>query len=94
MNLPPPYIPSLLAHSNILLLSMLIREKLMGTNYLDSICTLRITLRYENKGYVLDEDLPELADDATNEQAVTYDNHYDELNNVACLMLATMSYEL
>ena len=61
-NLPPP--PT---HStpNLSLLSILSKDKLTGPNYLDWIRALRIALRYDDKEYLLDEDLPILNDDAS-----------------------------
>lgn len=50
-------------------------EKLIGPNYLDWIYTLRIRLMYENKVYVLDEDLPERDDESTDEDMATYNKH-------------------
>lgn len=59
----PPY-------SNFSLLSVLSREKITRPNYLDWIRTLRISLIYENKVYVLDDDIPEVTNDDTNDQIV------------------------
>ncbi|KAJ9546740.1 hypothetical protein OSB04_019283 [Centaurea solstitialis] len=39
------------------------QDKLNGPNHLDWIRTLRISLAYENKEYLLDEDLPILNDE-------------------------------
>lgn len=69
-------------------------EKLIGPNYLDWIYTLRITLGYEGKQYILDDDFPLLDDDSSKEELVSYNKYYDESTKFNCLMLATMSYEL
>lgn len=90
-NLPPTTLSS---HSNFSLLSMLSREKVMGPGYLDWIRTFRITLRYKNKQYVLDEDTTELLDDATEEQVATYYKNYDESNKFYCLIIANMTSKL
>ncbi|GJT31029.1 retrotransposon protein, putative, ty1-copia subclass [Tanacetum coccineum] len=54
--------------SNFSLLSVLGRERLIGPNYLDWMRNLRFTLRYENKEYVLDEKIPIIDDDSTQEE--------------------------
>ena len=91
-NLPPPP-PLPTQNSSFSLLSVLNRERLNqdGSNYIDWIRTLRFTLRYENKEYVLDNDIPELGEDATPDEITAYNKHYDESTKVACLMLATMA---
>ena len=90
-NLPPP--PT---HStpNLSLLSILSKDKLTGPNYLDWVRALRIALRYEDKKYLLDEDLPILNDDASPEAEAEYNKQDTESRKVACLMLASMSPEL
>ncbi|KAJ9546436.1 hypothetical protein OSB04_018979 [Centaurea solstitialis] len=69
--LPPPTHST----SNITLLSILSKGKLTVPNYLDWIRSLRISLRYEDKEYLLDEDLPILEDGAIPEAVVEYDKH-------------------
>ena len=90
---PPPPPPPPTQNSSFSLMPVLNREKLKedGSNYLDWIRTLRITLRYENKEYVLDEDVPVLGENPTPEEVNAYNKHYDESTKVACLMLATMA---
>ncbi|KAJ9551125.1 hypothetical protein OSB04_015170 [Centaurea solstitialis] len=90
-NLPPPPTHST---SNPTLLSILSKDKLTGPNYLDWIRALRIALRYEDKEYLLDEDLPILDDEASPEAVAEYEKHDKESRKVACLMLASMSPEL
>ena len=90
-NLPPPPTHST---SNLTLLSILSKDKLTGPNYLDWIRALRIALRYEDKVYLLDEDLPILDDEASPEAVAEYEKHDMESRKVACLMLASMSPEL
>ena len=90
----PPATKPTPTHSNFNLLSILTREKLTGPNYLDWIRSLRIALRYEDKEYVLDNDLPILSENPTEAEVSTYEKHDEESIKVACLMLATMSSEL
>ena len=90
-NIPSPPTHST---SNILLLSILSKDKLTGPNYLDWIRALRIALRYEDKEYLLDEDLPILNDDASPEAEAEYNKQDTESRKVACLMLASLSPEL
>ena len=51
-------------------------------------------MRYENKEYVLDNDVPKLREDATPDKVTAYTNHYDESTKVVCLMLVTMASSL
>ncbi|KAJ9557164.1 hypothetical protein OSB04_011778 [Centaurea solstitialis] len=90
-NLPPPPTHST---SNLTLLSILSKDKLTVPNYLDWIRALRIALRYEDKEYLLDEDLPILDDEASPEAVDEYNKHDMESRKVACLMLASMSPKL
>ncbi|GJS51005.1 hypothetical protein Tco_0624367 [Tanacetum coccineum] len=56
--------------------------------------TLGFTLRYENKEYVLDEKIPTIDDDSTQEEIKAYQKHYDDVNKVSCIMASSMSPEL
>lgn len=94
-NLPPPPLPHPPPpHSNFSLLSVLSREKLTRPNYLDWMCSLRITLRYEGKEYVLDEDLLELNDESNDEDVASYSKHYDKSTKVDFLVLEIIHFEL
>ena len=56
---------------------------------------MRIVLKQERKLYVLDEPLPEEpADNAPRAEKNAYEKHHNDSIDVACLMLATMSFEL
>ena len=60
--LPPPPPPN----SNFGLISVLQRQVLTGgANYLDWMRNLRITLRYDNRKYVLDEQIPLINEHST-----------------------------
>ncbi|GJU93276.1 putative RNA-directed DNA polymerase [Tanacetum coccineum] len=89
---PPAPNPS--HNSSFSLLSVLGRERLTGPNYMDWIRNLRFTLRYENKEYVLDEQIPTINDNSTQEEIEAHQKHYDDANKVSCIMAASMSPEL
>ncbi|GJT50517.1 hypothetical protein Tco_0976674 [Tanacetum coccineum] len=55
---------------------------------------MRFTLRYENKEYVLDEQIPTINDDSTQEEIKAHQKHYDDANKVSCIMASSMSPEL
>ncbi|KAK9088831.1 hypothetical protein Scep_027913 [Stephania cephalantha] len=75
--------------------SILEKDKLSGTNFLDWFRNLRIVLKHERKLYVLDAPIPE--DPPANATKAVNDAHNKHINNstdVACIMLATMVPEL
>ncbi|WJX29428.1 hypothetical protein P8452_18069 [Trifolium repens] len=82
--------------SNNILRSILDKEKLSGTNFLDWHRNLRIVLKHDNKLYVLEEPLPaeEPASNAPKAERDAYKKHVEDDNETACLMLATMNSEL
>ncbi|GJV20559.1 hypothetical protein Tco_1369579 [Tanacetum coccineum] len=77
VNPPAPY-PA--HNSNFPLLSILGRERLTSPNYMDWMRNLRFTLRYENKKYVLDEQIPTIDDDSTQEEIEAHQKYYDDAN--------------
>ena len=81
---------------NMSMRSILEKEKLTGTNFLDWHRNLRIVLRQERKLYVLDEALPEEEPgaSATKAQKDAYSKHLNDSIDVTCLMLASMNSEL
>ncbi|KAJ9560965.1 hypothetical protein OSB04_006125 [Centaurea solstitialis] len=81
--------------NNLFLRSILEKDKLTGANFLDWERNLMIVLRHERKWYVLEEPLGEAppANAATNVRNA-YRKHSDDLLDVGCLMLATMSPDL
>ncbi|KAJ9560137.1 hypothetical protein OSB04_005297 [Centaurea solstitialis] len=81
--------------NNLSLRSILEKGKLTGSNFLDWERNLMIVLRHERKLYVLEEPLRE-APPATAPAAArnAHKKHSDDLLDVACLMLATMSPDL
>nr|GEU59601.1 hypothetical protein [Tanacetum cinerariifolium] len=89
-----PPVPNTSTNSNFTLLSVLGRERLTGPNYMDWMRKLRFTLRYENKEYVLDEQIPTINDDTTQDEIKAHQKHYDDANKVSCVMASSMSPEL
>nr|GEX70392.1 hypothetical protein [Tanacetum cinerariifolium] len=89
---PPAPNPS--TNSNFTLLLVLRRERLTDLNYMDWMQNLRFTLRYENKEYVLDEQIPTINDDSTQAEIKAHQKHYDDENKVSCIMASSMSPEL
>ena len=82
-------------NSTMSLRSVLEKDKLIRTNFLDWFRNFRIVLKQERKLYVLDEPLPEEpADNALRAEKNAYEKHHNDSIDVACLMLATMSSEL
>ncbi|GJW55645.1 zinc knuckle CX2CX4HX4C containing protein [Tanacetum coccineum] len=55
---------------------------------------LRFTLRYDNKEYVLDDQIPTIDNDSTQEEFEAHRKHYDHANKVSCIMASSMSREL
>ncbi|KAJ9553749.1 hypothetical protein OSB04_017794 [Centaurea solstitialis] len=81
--------------NNLSLRSILEKDKLTCSNFLDWERNLQIVLRHERKWYVLEEPLGE-APPANTSAAIrnAYQKRLDDLLDVGCLMLATMNREL
>ena len=81
--------------NNFCVRSVVERDKLTGTNFLDWQRNLRIVLRQERKLHVIDVPRPEpLLEGASRAQQNVYQKHIDDDTDVTCLMLANMSPEL
>jgi len=82
--------------SNFNLWSILDREKLNGTNFVDWNRNLRIVLRQEKKEYILDTPYPEEPQNVAHTTSAyrAYVKHTDDAVDVQCLMLACMNSEL
>jgi len=92
-DLPPTPAPT--GNSGFTLLPILAKEKLMGPNYLDWMRALRLTLRYEDKEYVLDEQIIEIdRNTASPEEITAYNKHCTDSTKASCIMVSTMSSEL
>jgi hypothetical protein len=74
---------------------LLEKKKINGANFMDWYRNLRIILRQEKTEYVLSESYPEdlpASSSATDHRA--REKSYDDVLNVICLMLSTMSPDL
>ena len=81
-------------NSGFNLRSVLEKEKLNETNFIDWHRNLRIVFRQEKKEYVLEQPYPnDLPDNATTDRRA-YEKHCNDSLDVSCLMLATMSPDL
>ena len=79
----------------ISLRSILEKDKLNGTNFLDWYRNLRIVLRQERKEYILDQPIPEEpAANAPRAQKDAYNKHLNDSVDITCLMLGCMESEL
>ena len=88
--LPPPPPPT--QNSNFGLISVLQRKVLTGgAHYLDWIRNLRITLRYDNREYVLDDPIAPIDEYSTEEDIAANHKHVEDSNKVSCIMIASMS---
>jgi hypothetical protein len=84
-----------LVHNSLSIRSILDRDKLNSTNFLDWFRNLRIVLKHEKKSYVLEgpvSDPP--ASNATKAIKDAWAKHLDDASDVSCLMLASMIPEL
>jgi len=87
--------PKVAPNASFNLRSILDREKLSGTNFMDWYRNLRIVLKQEKKEYVLEEPYPDdPGANASEADRRAYEKHCDDSVDVSCLMLATMSLEL
>ena len=81
--------------TSLSLRSVLEKDKLNRTNFLDWYRNLRIVLKHERKAYVLDAPVPdEPKTNASGAVKSAYDKHVKDSINVSCLMLATMTPDL
>jgi hypothetical protein len=75
--------------------SLLEKEKLNGANFMDWYRNLRIVLRQENTEYVLTESYPDdIPASLSTADRRAHEKRCDDVLNVSCLMLATMSLDL
>ena len=77
--------------STFTLRSVLDKEKLNGTNFLDWSPNLRIVLKKERKMYVLDNEIPNEppANNAPRAERNAYSKHLNDSVDVTYLMLTT-----
>ncbi|XP_038706913.1 uncharacterized protein LOC120002286 [Tripterygium wilfordii] len=77
--------------NNLSLRSVLEKDKLNGTNFIDWYRNLRIVLKHEKKLYVLERVVPEEPPaTAPRVEKDVYKKHQDDSLDVGCLMLATV----
>ena len=82
-------------NNNTWLRSILLEEKLDGSNFYNWYQKLRIVLKQEGKGYVLRKPLPEnLGTNASHAVYDAWNKHYTDVVDVRSLMLGTMSSDL
>ncbi|GKA63750.1 retrotransposon protein, putative, ty1-copia subclass [Tanacetum coccineum] len=75
--------------------SMFEREKLSGTNFNDWLRRLKLVLRVEKKMFVIEQPIPPApAADSEANVLAEWNAIYDAYNEVACLMLGSMTPEL
>ena len=81
--------------SNLSLWSILEKDKLNGTNFLDWYRNLRIFIKKQRKEYILDQPVPdEPAANTSKAQKDAYSKHFNDSINVTCLMLGSIELEL
>ncbi|KAK8661417.1 hypothetical protein V6N13_091022 [Hibiscus sabdariffa] len=84
-----------MANNTISLRSLLEKEKLNGINFLDWFRNLRIVLKQERKEYVIEEAVPnDPGAKAPRADKDKFKKHMDDMLDVGCLMLATMTPKL
>ncbi|KAI3790891.1 hypothetical protein L2E82_04298 [Cichorium intybus] len=77
------------------ILSICSKVTLDGTSYNDWMRNIKMSLRFEDKEYVLEKELVEVDQEtATPEECASFKKHYDDATKVACIMVATMVPEL
>ncbi|KAK8669724.1 hypothetical protein V6N13_107148 [Hibiscus sabdariffa] len=84
-----------MANNTISLRSLPEKEKLNCMNFLDWFRNLRIVLKQERKEYVIEEPVPnEPGANAPRAEKDKFKKHMDDMVDVGCLKLATMTHEL
>ncbi|KAL4361042.1 hypothetical protein GQ457_04G019040 [Hibiscus cannabinus] len=84
-----------MANNTISLRSLLKKEELNGINFLDWFCNLRIVLKKKRKEYIIEEAVPnDPGPNAPRADKDKFKKHTDDMLDVGCLMLATMTPEL
>ncbi|CAA7021407.1 unnamed protein product [Microthlaspi erraticum] len=82
-------------HSSFSIRSVLEKEKLNGSNFLEWYRNLRIVLKQEKKDYVLEKKLPEKPKtNAQHAERNAWEKHSNDTVDVCCFMLATMNSDL
>ena len=74
--------------------SILEKDKLDNTNFVNWYRNLKIVLRAESKMYILEEPIPDEPEQQSGPVRRNWEKHVDDSLKVTCLMLACMSPEL
>ena len=80
--------------NNLSLRSILEKEKLNHTNFMDWYRNLRIVLKLEDRAYVLEDPIPDQPEEDDAEGMAFWEKHCTDSVQVSCLMLGTMIPEL
>ncbi|KAL4363528.1 hypothetical protein GQ457_04G019220 [Hibiscus cannabinus] len=84
-----------MANNMISLRSLLEKEKINGINFLDWFRNLRIVLKQERKEYVIEKPVPnDPSANAPRAEKDKFKKHMDDMLDIGCLMLATMTLVL
>ncbi|KAK8595523.1 hypothetical protein V6N13_016890 [Hibiscus sabdariffa] len=84
-----------MANNNLSLRSLLKKEKLNVINFLDWFRNLRIVLKHERKEHVIEKPVPkDPGADAPTADKDKFKKYMDDMVDVGCLMLATMTPQL
>ena len=81
-------------NSSFALKSILEKDKLNNTNFLEWHRNLRIVLKMAKRLYVLETPIPNAPENNTVVAKKAFDKHKEDAMEVACLMQATMSPDL
>ena len=85
----------IMSPSNINLRSILEANKLTGANYIDWLRNLKIVLRREKLGYVMEKSVPPTpTGNASTAEHEAYLKHTEDMDVACCIMLASMTPEL
>ena len=81
--------------NNLNLRSILESNKLIGPNFMDWMRNLKIVVRVEKLGYVLDTPFPKAPNESASRAAIAaYEKHKESYDSAQCIMLASMNSEL
>jgi hypothetical protein len=70
--------------------SIIEKEKLIGTTFMDWFRNLKIVLKADKKLYVLEGPIPEEHTTHTGTACQTWEKHVDDSLSASCILLATM----
>ncbi len=85
-------ISSIMSRTNINLRSILEANKLTGTNYIDWLRNLKIVLRSEKLGYVMEKFIPQAP--AVNASTAEHEAYLEHTEDNGCSMLHHVSFHV